>query len=101
MKIKELTDEQIKAFCGIDGEDSLLPAYKSAAISFIKGYTRLEENEIDEYEDLSFVYLVLINDMSLNRDYTVNRDTLNPTVSAILNLHSRNFVTGVTESDFQ
>lgn len=88
MKISELQDEQIKEFCGIDDDSSLIEVYKAAAKSFIIGYTHLPDNELDTHEDLTLAYLVLINDMSFNRDYTVNKDTLNPTVETILGLYS-------------
>lgn len=93
MKISKLTDEIIKEFCGIDGECNLLDVYKSAAQSFIKSETGLNDGEIDEHEDLSIVYLMLINDMSLNRDYVVIKETVNPTVSRILGFYSgRNLI---------
>lgn len=92
MRIQDLTDEQIKEYCGIDDDSSLLSVYKSAAKSFIIGHIGLTEEEIDTHEDLTLAYLVLINDMSFNRDYTVKTDTLNPTVSTILSLYSRNHI---------
>lgn len=92
MKISELQDEAIKEFCGIDDDSSLIELYKSAALNFIVGYTGLTSKELDEHEDLTLAYLVLINDMSYNRDLTVSKDTLNPTVDTILGLYSRNFI---------
>ena len=92
MKISDLQDDRIKEFCGIDDDSSLLEVYKSAAKNFIIGETGLKEEELDNYEDLTIAYMVLINDMSLNRDYTVSKDTLNPTVKSILGFHSRNHI---------
>lgn len=92
MKISDLQNDQIKEFCGIDDDSSLLDLYKSAAKSFIVGYTSLKEEELDEHDDLTLAYMILINDMSFNRDFTVNKDTLNPTVKAILGLYSRNHI---------
>ncbi len=92
MKISELQDSAIKEFCGIDDDCTLLDAYKTAAKQFIIGYTGLTEDELGEHEDLSLVYLVLINDMSFNRDYTVNKDTINPTVKTILSMYSKNYL---------
>ena len=94
MRINDLKDEYIKEFCGMDGASDLLEAYKTAAKSFILGFTGLKVEELDKYEDLTFAYLVLINDMSLNRDYVVSKENINPTVSAILSLYSRNQITG-------
>lgn len=93
MKISELTDAIIKEFCGIDGDCNLLDVYKSAAELFIKSETSLNDEEIDGHEDLSIAYLMLINDMSQNRDYVVTKETINPTVSRILGFYSgRNLI---------
>mgnify|MGYP000476992009 FL=1 len=69
---------------------TILDIYKASAKAFILGYTGLTTDEIDTHEDLTLAYCVLINEMSFNRDYTVNRDTLNPCVSTILSLYSKN-----------
>ena len=92
MKISELTDEKIKEYCGIDDDSTLLEAYKAAAKQFIIGYTGMTSDELEGHEDLTLAYLVLINDMSYNRDFTVSRDTLNPTVSTLLSLYSKNHI---------
>lgn len=95
MRISELNDCVIREFCGIDEESELLPVFKAAAMGFIIGYTGLTAEEIDDHEDITQAYLVLINDMSCSRDYTVSRDTLNPAVSAILGMYAKNLITGV------
>lgn len=95
MKVSELQNEEIKEFCGIDDDCTMLEAHKAAAKAFIIGYTGLTAEEIDTHEDITFAYLALINDMSQNRDYIASRETLNPTASTILSLYSRNHLTGV------
>lgn len=94
MAIKDVTDQIIKDFCGIsdDNSDALLAGFKAAAQSLIISYTGLSDIEINEYEDLTTAYLVLINDMYNSRDYTTANDRLNPLVSTILSLHSSNLV---------
>ena len=69
---------------------TILDVYKASAKAFIIGYTGLTADEIDTHEDLTIAYCVLINEMSFNRDNTVNRDALNPCVSTILSMYSRN-----------
>lgn len=90
MKISEITDEEIKEYCGMSDDVSILDIYKAAAKSFVLGYTGLTAEEADEHEDLTIAYCVLINDMSFNRDYTVSRDAVNPCVRTILSLYSKN-----------
>lgn len=94
MAIKDVTIENIKDFCGIsdDASDALLTGFKAAAYNLIKAYTALSDDEINSYDDLTTAYLILINDMYNNRDYTTANDKINPLVSTILALHSGNLV---------
>ncbi len=92
MKISEITDEAIREYCGMPDCVKILGIYKSAAKSFIMSYTGLNEDGLDKYEDLTIAYCVLINDMSYNKDYTIQNDKLNPTVQTILNLYSKNLL---------
>ena len=95
MRLSELTDEILKEYCGMDEETSLLDVYKGAAKAFITENTILKTDaELNKHEDITLAYMVLINDMSLNRDYIVNRDRLNPTVEKILSLYSAHLVSG-------
>lgn len=95
MKLSELDDNTLKEYCGIDEDTGLLEVYKGAAKAFIKENTILKTNEdIDKHEDVTLAYMVLVNDMSLNRDYVVNRESLNPTVEKILSLYSAHLVSG-------
>lgn len=90
MKISDLNNEYIEEYCGINGNCENLNIYKEAALMFIVGYTGLSREEIDTHEDLTIAYLALINDMSFNRDYTINRDTINPCIQTILSMYSKN-----------
>jgi hypothetical protein len=90
MKISEISDEQIKEYCGLSEDVTNLTVYKASAKAFIMGYTGLTSEEIDTHEDLIIAFFVLINDMSCNRDYTVNRNSLNPCVQTILGMYSKN-----------
>lgn len=96
MKISEITPEIVKDYCGISDNDSdeliknvLMPSAKS----YIVGYTGLSEQEIDEHEDISHAFIVLINDMYTQRDYTLSfQKQVNPAVSTILGLYSVNYL---------
>ena len=100
MKLSELKDNLLKEYCGIDDDNGLLEVYKDAAIAFIKEHTILKTKEdMDKHEDITLAFMVLVNDMSLNRDYVVNRQSLNPTVEKILSSYSDNLVSGGDEDD--
>lgn len=94
MAIKDVTIENVKDFCGIsdDASDALLIGFQAAAKNFIIAYTGLSAEEINDYEDLATAYLIIINDMYNNRDYTTANDKINPLVATILSLHSGNLV---------
>lgn len=97
MKVSELTLEDITIHCGIsecdESEKRLLNACKQAAIAYVKGHTGLSAEDIDSYEDITIAVECLINEMYNQREMTVTKSTLNPTITAILGMHSRNFVT--------
>lgn len=96
MKISEITVKTVKDYCGISDDDSdeliknvLMPSAKS----YIIGYTGLPEDEIDRHEDLSTAFMVLVNDMYTQRDYTLNISRqVNPCVKTILSLYSVNYL---------
>lgn len=93
MKISEVSTEIIKDYCGISDNDSddIIAALMPSAKAYIKGYTALSDEEIDEHEDLTLAFMVLVNDMFSQRDYTISmhRQT-SPTVINILNMYAKN-----------
>lgn len=96
MKLSQLEISVIKTHSGIS-EDSpetntLLEMYKGAAKSFILGYTGLTAEELDNHEDITVACCCLVDDMYNNRSMIVSRDTLNPTVRQILDLHRKNLL---------
>lgn len=94
MAINDVTIENVKDFCGIsdDASNALLIGFMAAAYNLVKSYTGLCDNDINSYDDLTTAYLILINDMYNNRDYTTSNDKINPLVATILALHSGNIV---------
>lgn len=96
MKISGLTIDVLKAHSGISdlsgGAAVLLEMYKTAAISFILGYTGISADELDNYEDITVACCCIVDDMFNNRSATVTRDTLNPTARQILDMHCKVFL---------
>lgn len=94
MKISQVTLPTIKDSIGVTGEysDSLIEIYKTAAISFIAGYTGLSTEQIDTHEDITVAYLCLIGDMFERRTMTVDKATINPTAKQILSMYAVNLV---------
>lgn len=95
MKVSEVTAAFVKDFCGISDNDSdaIVAVMMSAAKDFIKGYTGLSEEQIDGFEDITDAYLILVNDMFSQRDYTLSsHKQVNPAVKTILGLHAVNYL---------
>lgn len=94
MTISELTPELVKDYCGISDDDSddivedmLMPAAKA----YIKGYTGLNDEQLDEHDDLATAFCVLVNDMYTARDYTLSlHKQVSPTVKTILSMYAIN-----------
>ena len=72
MKISEVTIQNVKEYAHIyhDEDDFLLETIISASKSYIKNYTGLSDEALDEKEDLSIALLVLCNEMYDKRSYT-------------------------------
>lgn len=96
MKISEVTTEYIRNYLRLDDEsfDNEIEIYKSSAIDFIVNYTGLSKEEIEEYEDLTIAYLVIISDFFENHLYQQGKtaDTSNTIAETILNHHRKNFL---------
>lgn len=101
MKIDEITMDDVVSFLRLE-EDEYKPveikAIMAAAKSFIIGHTHLPvestdgQKTINDYDDFYIAYMVLCQDMHENRTFTVDKDKINPTVEAILGMHSYNLV---------
>ena len=95
MKVSELTTAIIKDFCGISDNDSddIINALIPSAKAYIRGYTSLTDEQLDEHEDITYACMVLVNDMFTQRDYTLSlHKQVSPTVKTILNMHALNHV---------
>lgn len=96
MKISDVTDEIIASFIReddlTDKDIELLSVIKPAAKAYIVEHTALTMSQLDEHEDLTIAYLILVEDMYDNRAMTVNYTNSNRTVETILSMHAMNHV---------
>lgn len=94
MKVSEITLENLKEYMRVDvnDEDTFIESVLIGAKAYIKGYTGLDYVGIDEKEDLSLVVYVLCSEMYDNRQYTVDKVTINPIIKSILDMHSINLL---------
>lgn len=93
MKISEVTNEVIAEHLRLDdSREALLEVIKKAAISYVKNYTGLSDEEMDEHEDLTIAFLIVSSDMYDNRAGTVKETGENKTLQTILAMHSKNYL---------
>ncbi len=89
MRISDVSMEQIRDFCGVSDSDSdfTLQILSESALAYIRSYTGLNEIQVDEKEDLTPAYLVLINDLYQNRETTRAAGQKNDLIDKMLDLH--------------
>lgn len=74
-----------------DDREFLATLY-GVAKEYIKKYTGLAEEDLDNYTDLVIACYVLIQDMYDTRTMYVDSDNVNKVVDTILGMHQRNLL---------
>ena len=94
MKLSEVKLSDVKAFCGVSGNDSdaLLEMTMQGARNYVLNRTGLDEAAADELPDLTLAFMVLVNEMFTNRTYTVDEGSINPFAEQILSLYNMNLL---------
>lgn len=95
MKVSEITVNDIANYLRLEEDEyikSELQVLIDVSKSFIKSYTGLKDEEIDEHEDFVIVVYVLCQDMYDNRSLYVDKNNLNKVVDTILAMHSVNYL---------
>ncbi len=94
MKVSEITVSEISEYLKLDGQNDggMLTTILQAAKAFIRSYTGLKEEEMDEHADFWIVVMLLCQDMYDNRALQVDKNNLNKTVDTVLGMHCVNLV---------
>lgn len=94
MKISKINITDIKNYLHVyhNEDDNLITAILVASKGFVKNYTGLSTDMMDMYEELSMAVFVLASELYDNRIYTVENDSVNPVIKAILDMHSVNLL---------
>ena len=94
MKVSEVTNVQIAEYLRLDPDE--IPAeigpIRKAAVEYMKSYTGMDDEELDEHEEFYIALLVLCQDMYDNRAMAVANGNVNKTVSTILDMHRKNLL---------
>lgn len=97
-KVSEITVKELSEFIRLDDptetELSELARMKQAAISFIKSYTGIGDEELDSHDEIAQALFVLVADMFDNRNLYVEgkASNINKMVENILAMHSTNLL---------
>lgn len=75
-----------------ESDKVLLEAERVASVAYVKTYTGLTDEQMDEHEDLSIAVLCLISDMYDNRQMYVDKSNVNRVVDTILSMYSVNLI---------
>lgn len=96
MKVSDITVNDIVEYCRISepstADNAFLEQAIEAAKAYIRSYTGLDNDRIDEHEDFVIVVYVLVQDMYDNRSLYTESKSLNNTVETILGMHSVNLL---------
>lgn len=94
MKISEVSITDLKEYANVDNslDDVLFQIILQATTSYIKNYTGLTLEQMDDKEDLTMALMILSNEMYDNRVYAVENDKVNKIVNSILDMHSVNLL---------
>ena len=97
MKVSEMTVSDIVEYCRIaepsDADNTFISQAIEAAKAYIRSYTGLNNDSIDEHEDVVIVVYSLVQDMYDNRSMFYDKHiALNNTVETILGMHSVNLL---------
>lgn len=95
-KVSDITASDVAEYIRLDevttNDTNLLNTLILVSKNYIKQYTGRSDEDLDTYQDMVIVVLVLCQDMWDNRTLYVDKSSLNRVVESILDLHSVNLL---------
>ena len=95
MKFSEVNIYDLISYCNAYDDESTKKDMKvilEGVKSYIKSYTGLNDEEVDDIEDLTLVLLAISADMFDNREFTIENNKVNSLYKSILDMHSMNYL---------
>lgn len=94
MRISDVTISDVAEYLRLDDDSApaSLKPMMSAAVEYMKSYTGMSTEEIDEHEEFYPVFMVLVQDMYDNRALYVNNANVNKVVDSVLGMHRQNLL---------
>ena len=102
-KVSEVTSTDLAEYLRVGevtaSEEGFLNTIIGAAKSYMRKYTGLTAEQLDESSDLVIALFVLCQDMYDNRALYVDSANVNLAVQSILDMHSVNLLPSVMQDD--
>lgn len=102
-KVSEVTSTDLAEYLRVGevtaSEEGFLNTIIGAAKSYMRKYTGLTAEQLDESSDLVIALFVLAQDMYDNRALYVDSANVNLAVQSILDMHSVNLLPSVMQDD--
>lgn len=102
-KVSEVTSTDLAEYLKVGeltaSEDGFLKTIIGAATAYMRKYTGLTAEQLDESEDFVVALLVLAQDMYDNRALYVDSANVNQAVQSILDMHSVNLLPSAVQDD--
>ena len=94
MKISEVTIDELKEYANVEHnyDDNIFTNILVTTKSYIKSYTGLNDDQIDNKEDLTIALMILCNEMYDNRIFSVQDNKANAVIANILDMHAVNLL---------
>lgn len=95
MKISEVEVKDLKNYLNVihDEDDPLIRSILYGAKSYIKSYTGLSTENMDNYDELSIALFIIASEMYDNRSMQIDKTSkANPLIENMLSLHSINLL---------
>ncbi|MBR5306075.1 MAG: phage gp6-like head-tail connector protein [Oscillospiraceae bacterium] len=95
MKISEVTSAYILGFIRAENDEQArkdLRLIMPAAKSYLRSYTKLNDQELDRHDDITLAYIALCQHMYDNRTFAVDCKEANRVIESIIGLHDCNLV---------
>lgn len=91
MKVSEITNDNLLDYLKIDDCEDLT-VYLESANDFVKNYTGLTDEEIDNKPSIVPLIYVLVAEYYENRTFTVSNEKVNAVISSTLDMYRKNLL---------
>lgn len=95
MKFSEVNIYDLISYCNAYDDEKTKNEMKiilEGVKSYIKSYTGLNDEEVDDIEDLTLVLLAISSDMFDYREFSIESKNVNSLYKSILDMHSINYL---------